>query len=310
MNIDYNDQRFQQVNAEKQQALNNVNNTYNNMINQTDRYYNDLTNAAETYGKQQQDLQQQRTDFAIDQINQNKEWLRQDYTKEQKGAYQDYVNQTDAHGVNAEQMAQSGLLGTGYSESAKVSMYNAYQNRVATARDSYNRSVVDYDNQIKDAQLQNNATLAELAYNTLKTKLEYSLQGFQYKNDLIQTQLKMQNETEDRYYQRWSDVLKQINTEKAFEYQKERDRIADQQWEKQYALSKAKAYSSSGSGGISKSGNSSSINKDSAEFDELVKQLGEAAMNGTITEEELRTISKQYGIKGVYGMPNKTVEIK
>ena len=265
MNIDYNDQRFQQVNQEKQTALNNVNNTYNQMINQSDKYYNDLSKAYEDYGNKQQELQQQRTDFAIDQINQNKEWAKQDYTKEQKGAYQDYMKQTDNYGAAAEQMAQNGLLGTGYAESSRVSMYNAYQNRVATARESYNRSVVDYDNQIAQARMSNNETLAQLAFDTLKAKLEYSLQGFQYKNDLIQTRLKMQNETEDRYYTRWQNVLNQLNTEAQFRenqrqynekmaYQRERDRIADEQWNKEYALSRAKAAASSGVSSISKSG--------------------------------------------------------
>ena len=131
-------------------------------------------------------------------------------------------------------MAQNGLLGTGYAESSKVSMYNAYQNRVATARESYNRAVIEYDNAIKDAQLANNATLAELAHNTLQTKLELA----------FQSRLAAQNETEDRYYNRWKDVLSQINTEKAFEYQKERDRIADEQ----YAQSLAARYSGGGGG--------------------------------------------------------------
>lgn len=277
MNIDYNDQRFQQVNQEKQTALNNVNNTYNQMINQSDKYYNDLSKAYEDYGNKQQELQQQRTDFAIDQINQNKEWAKQDYVKEQKGAYQDLKRQTDRYGSNAEQMAQSGLLGTGYSEYSNAIMYNAYQNRVATARESYNRSVVDYDNQIAQARMSNNETLAQLAFDTLKAKLEYSLQGFQYKNDLIQTRLKMQNETEDRYYTRWQNVLNQLNTEAQFRenqrqynekmaYQRERDRIADEQWQKQYNLSKAKA-SASGGGTtrISKSGTATIKNNGSYE---------------------------------------------
>lgn len=260
MNIDYNDQRFQQVNNEKQARLNEVNNTYNNMINQSEQYYNNLANEAEAYGNKQQELQQQKTDFAIDKIEQQKDWAKQDYTKEQKGAYQDYAKQTNNYGVNAEQMAQSGLLGTGYAESSRVAMYNAYQNRVATARESYNRAVVDYDNAIKDAQLANNAALAELAHNTLQTKLELALQGFQYKNDLLQKQIAYKNETEDRYYNRWKDVLSQINTEKAFEYQKERDRVADEQWQKQYNLSVSSSKNkSTGSSGTKKS-NATSLN--------------------------------------------------
>ena len=262
MNIDYNDERFQNVEKEKNARLKEVSKTYDNMIKQSDKYYDKLSDAAENYGKQQQELQQQRTDFTIDQINQNKEWAKQDYTKEQKGAYQDYRKESNQYGVNAEQMAQNGLLDTGYAESSRVSMYNTYQNRVATARESYNRAVVDYDNQIKDAQLQNNSVLAELAYNTLKTKLEYSLQGFQYKNSLIQQQLTAENDVDDRYYNRWKDVLNQMNTDRAFAYQQQRDAVADSQWQKQYNLSLAKV-GGSGGGGSNKTKGASNLNGNS-----------------------------------------------
>lgn len=217
MNIDYNDEKFKSVESEKKEALKNVRNTYDSMIKDSDKYYDNLSNVAEEYGNKQQELQQQKTDFAIDQINQNKDWTKQDYTKEQKAAYQDYRKESNQYGVNAEQMAQNGLLDTGYAETSRVSMYNTYQNRVATARESFNRSIVEYDNQIKDAQLSNNSVLAELAYNTLKTKLEYSLQGFQYKNTLIQSKLSAENEVDDRYYNRWKDVLSQMNTEKQYQ---------------------------------------------------------------------------------------------
>lgn len=215
MAVDYNDRRFQEVNAEKQTALNNVNNMYNNMINNSDKYYNDQIKAAEDYGTKQQELQQANTDFAIEKIEQQKDYTSKDYLKEQKGAYADWQKQSNQYGVNAEAMASQGLNNAGYAESSQVSMYNTYQNRVATAKESYTRAIVDYDNAIKDAQLANNSALAEIAYNTLQTRLSLSLQGFQYKNGLLQEQLKAQNETEDRYYARWKNVLDQINTENA-----------------------------------------------------------------------------------------------
>lgn len=220
MAVNYNDARFQEVNNQKAQALNEVNTMYNNMINSTDKFYQDQINASNEYAETQKELQQQKTDFAIEQINQNKEWAKQDYTKEQKGSYADYQKQSNSYGANAEAMASRGLIGTGYAESSLVSMYNQYQNRVATARDSFNRAIVEYDAQIKDAQLQNNSKLAEIAYQALQTKLELSLEGFQYKNTLLQQHLNAKNETEDRYYSRWQDVLSQINTENALEEQK------------------------------------------------------------------------------------------
>ena len=234
MAVNYNDARFQEVNNQKAQALNEVNTMYNNMINSTDKFYQDQINASNEYANTQKELQQQKTDFAIEQINQNKEWAKQDYTKEQKGAYADYQKQSNAYGANAEALASRGLIGTGYAESSLVSMFNQYQNRVATARDSFNRAIVEYDAQIKDAQLQNSSKLAEIAYQALQTKLELSLEGFQYKNTLLQQHLNAKNETEDRYYNRWQNVLSQINTENALAEQR-RQFDAQMAWEKEQA---------------------------------------------------------------------------
>lgn len=260
MAVNYNDSRFQQVENEKATALKEVNSMYNGMINSTDKFYQDQIDASNQHAETQKELQQQQTDFAIEKVEQNKEWAKQDYTKEQKASYSDYQKASNSYGANAEAMASRGLVGTGYAESSQVSMFNAYQNRVATARDSFNRAIVEYDNQIKDAQLQNNSALADIAYKALQTKLELSLEGFQYKNTLLQQQLEAKNQTEDRYYTRWQNVLNQINTENALAEQQ-------RQFNEQMALQKqemARAYSvsaggssggsSGGSGGSSGSG--------------------------------------------------------
>ena len=215
-NINYDDERFSQVESDKQAALNDVNNTYNNMISQSDKFYEDQKAAIEDYKNTQQQIQQDNTNFTIEQINQQKEQANKDYTKEQKGAYVDWQKQSNQYGANAEQMAASGLTNTGYSESSQVSMYNQYQGRVATAREVFNKAILNYDNSIKEAQLQNNSKLAEIAYNALQQQLELSLQGFQYKNSLLSEQIQMQQQTEDRYYSRWQDVLNQMNQENQF----------------------------------------------------------------------------------------------
>jgi hypothetical protein len=75
--------------------------------------------------------------------------------------------------------------------------------------------VLNYNNAIKDAQLQNNAALAEIAYKSLQQQLELSLQGFQYKNQLILEQANKKTELDNIYYNRYQDVLQQINTENA-----------------------------------------------------------------------------------------------
>ena len=299
--INYEDERFKQVESQKQEQLNNINNTYNNIVSQSDQFYQNQIDAANKYAETQQKNQQANTDFAIEQINQQKDQAHKDYLKEQTGAYVDWQKQSNRYGANAEQMAAQGMQNTGFSESSQISMYNTYQNRVASARESYNKAVLNYDNSIKEAILANNSALAEIAYNALKTQLELSLQGFQYKNDLLLRQISDTQKIDENYYNRWQNVLSQMNTENALKedvrqynenmaenkrqydermaeerrqydetmaenrrqyeeqmaYQKERDKVSDDQWQKQYNLSLASTYSKS-SGGSSGSKSSSS----------------------------------------------------
>jgi hypothetical protein len=200
---------------------------YGNMANQAQGLYQDKQKVIEEWGQTQKDLQQQRTDFTIEQIEQDKAKAEKDYIKEQQGAYADWQKQSNAYGVNAEAMASQGMTGSGYSESSQVAMYTSYQNRVATARESYNNLKLEYDNMIKDAQLQNSAALAEIAYNTLITGLEIELEAFQVNNNLLtqqrnellsladsiwtkdfqERQFARQKEVEDRNYQLTVDEI-------------------------------------------------------------------------------------------------------
>lgn len=218
-NVNYDDERFNQVEADKEQAMTDLEQTYGGMIEESDQYYDRQIEAAQDWADKQSQLQQENTDFAIEQIEQQKEQAHKDYTKEQSGAYVDWQKQSAQHGVNAEQMASSGMTNTGYSESSQVSMYNTYQNRVSAARDTFNRAILNYDNAIQEAKLQNNSILAEIAYQALQTQLELSLQGFQYKNNLILDQANKKIELDNMYYNRYLDVLNQINQEKAFDEQ-------------------------------------------------------------------------------------------
>lgn len=213
--VDYNDKRFTEVESDKKVALNEVESTYGGMINNADKFYQKQIDAVENYKNEQIKLQNEQTDFAIEQIRQQKDQTKKDYLKEQSGAFVDWKKQSNQYGANAEQMAAQGMVGTGYAESSQVSMYNTYQNRVATARESYTRAVLNYDNAIKDARLQNNAKLAEIAYNALKEQLQLSLEGFQYKNTLVLEKASTKREVDSEYNKRYQDVLAQINTENA-----------------------------------------------------------------------------------------------
>lgn len=323
--VDQNDSRLTSIEAERQKALsgnkqefnnliNQSNQSYNNLINQSNKSYNSMVNNAQQYYdninkrmeegyEKQRQASQEQLKATIDNINTQKERTERDYQREQRGAYTDYQNQINPYGVQAEQMASNGLNNSGYSESSRTSMYNAYQNRVSTARQTLQDALVDYNAQIVSAQNANNTAMAELWSNVYLKIAENALAGFQYKNQLEQTRLNAvqsleqnrlnsyqtltqnrisnENTLQSRYDTRYQNMLSQINQEisnkqnqyntalsilqsdrklnediKQFNeqmaYQRERDRVKDAQWQKEYNLSLQKYRASlSGSSGSS-----------------------------------------------------------
>ena len=194
--INYNDKRFTAVNNEKNTAIKESDKLYDGMINQSDGFYQAQIDAANQWGATQEKLQQDRTDFTIQKIEQDKEQSYKDYQKEGSAAYVDWQKQKDDYGSNAEKMASSGLASSGYSESSQVAMYNQYQNRVMAAREVYNKALLNYNNSITEARLQNSSALAEIAYNTLQKQLELGLAGFQAKNTLLLQKAKKKKKDE------------------------------------------------------------------------------------------------------------------
>lgn len=249
--VDYNDERFKQVESDKQSALTENDKLYDGMISQSDGYYNKQIQESKNWAEKQQQIQQEQTDFAIEQIEQQKEQSKKEYTAEQSASYVDYQKQSNKFGAEAEQMAAAGLSNTGFSESSKVSMYNAYQNRVAVARQSYNQVISNYNNSIKEAQLQNSSALAEITYRALQEQSELLLQQFRYKNQLLAEKEAQAQNINNTYYNRYQNVLAQINyeneqREQQRRYQEEmalqKQQMAQQQkqYEEEMALQKAK----------------------------------------------------------------------
>ena len=324
--INYDDQKFKDVETAKNNAISDLEKTYSGMINDSDAYYQAQIDASKEWEKKQTELQNQQTDFAIQEIEQNKANAKKDYTKEQSGAYVDYKKQSNEFGAEAEQRAAQGLENTGFSESSKVSMFNTYQNRVATARESFLRIVQDFDNAITEARLQNNSALAEIAYKSHQQRLELNLQGFQYKNQLLLEQANKKTELEQIYHERWQDVLDQMNTENALaeEIRQYNESMAFER--EQFEWQKAKSSSSSGGGGGggggssggsggSSSSSSTSIKKSSssgssaadalnaaiaagATKDKVSNAISQAVTNGTISKAEATELRQTFTPRG------------
>lgn len=292
MAVNYNDNRFLQVEDEKNQKLEETNKTYQDLINER----NDLTNQQNDLVNQWQQTQNENLDkqlqFQQDLINQQKQEAEKSYQDEAKSAYTDYRKETDNYGVSREQQLASGLGGAGgYSESSRVSMYNTYQNRLSTARQSMDKAYLEFDNAIREAQLTNDVTKAENALQALQQKLQIALEGFNYKSEQTQNKLAMQQQINSEYYNRYQDVLNQIN------YENEQAE-ARRQWEAEYALQKQAQQRASSSSSLSEgsslnSGNAENLSETASQVVQYYKTLPNNIPQNT-NEAKIMTIQDLY----------------
>lgn len=212
-NVNYNDERFTQLEQEKQSELNKYNQTYDALIDERNQFTNQQQNLVDQWQQTQEQIANDNLNYQINLYNQQKEQAEKNYQKEANASYIDYLKETDRYGVSREQQVQNGLSNSGYSESSKVSMYNTYQNRIASARQSWEKANLEFNNAIEQARLTNNATLAENALTALQQKMQIALEGFNYKDTATQNKLNWEYNINNNYYDRYKDVESQINYE-------------------------------------------------------------------------------------------------
>ena len=227
MAVNYEDERLAQVEQERQDALDKATATYTGMMEKSQQLYQEQIDATKAWEEERKQLQQEQTDFAIEQTQKQKEQAEKAYEKEQSAAYADWQKEKNAYGVNAEQMAEAGLAGSGYSESARVNMYNTYQQRVTAARDSITQAVADFDAAMQAAVLQNDVAMAEIAFQALQQRMTLSLEGFQYENQLIFALEDEKKAIDSQYDSKWEDVLAQLMAEEAAAIRKAQDNGGD-----------------------------------------------------------------------------------
>ena len=245
-NVNYDDERFKQVENEKQSELDKYNQTYDNLINKRNNFTNQQQQLVDQWENTQKDIANQNLQYQKDLIEQQRNKTEKEYQNEAKASYIDYQKEVDKYGVSRENVTANGLSNSGYAESSKVDMYNTYQNRLATARKSLEDAGIEFDNAIREAQMSNNETLAQNALTALQNKLNIALEGFNYKTEQENNKLNWNNTINNNYYNRYKDVESQINYENEtaekirqynenMAYQKEQQRLEQQRWEQEMA---------------------------------------------------------------------------
>ena len=304
------DERLAKIEQAKLDAINQSNNTYDQMHQDNQNLLNQQTNYAEQFEKTQNETLDKQLDFYKQNIEQQKKNAQQNYETEAKKAQNDFVAYQNPYGYNAETMASKGQLQSGLSQTAQLGGYNVYQNRLATANKAMNDAFTQYDLDMNEAIINNDVQKAQNALAKLEMILGFQQNFYDSKNQIAQNQLSNNQALEESYHGRYMDMVNQINTEKQREeairqfeaqmaYQKERDKVADAQWQKEYNLAKKSANKSSGGGST-------------------VKVVGDGDGNGKDPEVEdggstptdLKTVKKKDGKALTVQVNGGTQEVK
>lgn len=257
------DDRLYQVEQQKQQALNQSNSMYEGLLNDNQNLYNqNIENV-----NQQEQIQNEILDKQLanqrTEIEKQKEIANQNYQTEAKRAKNDYTSFINPYGVNAESQANQGLANSGLSETTKLGGWNTYQNRLASANKVMQDAFTQYDRDLNDAMLNNDVQKAQNALNKLQMQIQFSQNFYNNKSSLTQNQLSNNQSLDNDYFNRYQTIYGNIEAEKAraeairqweaemaekqrqynenMAWQKEQQRIQQEQWAKQYALSQYQA---------------------------------------------------------------------
>lgn len=271
------DERLSAINEQKQDAINQSNSVYDDLLTDNENLYNQQKDYADQYEQTQNEALDKQLAFQQEQIEKQKQEAQQIKETEAKKAKNDYTSFINPYGYQAEQMASQGLANSGVSETAKLGGWNTYQNRLATANKAMQDAFTEYDNAINEARLNNDVQKAQNALTKLQMQLEYAQNYYSNKSTISQNQLSNNQTLDSDYYNRYQteynniqaekereEAIRQFNEQLAlqqqqFEYQKTQDALAQQNWEKEYALAQEQARASYGNGGYSlTNGNSSS----------------------------------------------------
>ena len=295
------DEMINEYNARKTQTQTDINNlatekqnvldTYEQQYNQQLTDYNNLMNQQQanidTWANTAKETQQKQTDYNLGLIEQAKKETEKETNAERGNAYIDYQKGLNQFGGSAETLASQGLSGTGFAKNQEIAMNITYQNRLAAANTALQKANTDYNNQMQQALLNNDAALAEIALQQLEKSYALALQGFEYKTTLQNNRLTYIQNVNDTYFSktntlqgRLDDYTDKINSVKSAQ---------EQARQQAAAASSSRYYSSKSSGGgnnnqLAFSGNNEKQNtpvNNSATTDFVARTLG--AINNALT---------------------------
>ena len=203
-----------------------------------DRLVNNQNQMLDNALQQQQDITNQQTQMQIDELNKNKEQIDRDTNKTTAGLYTEYQKQSNPYGANAEALARNGLGNSGYAETSKVNLYNQYQKNVTDTLSNAQQLKSDFDFKINQARQTGNITLAQNALEIYNQRMKLLSEEYELRNN--REQFLYQKERDIVADNKWQKEYEQSQNQwqQNFDYQKQRDSISDNQWQQTFDYNK------------------------------------------------------------------------
>lgn len=186
-----------------------------------------LENKQNSMLDEQQKLNNQIVDTSLNQsitrLEKQKADQEKEATKQASGLYTNYKKQSQQFGANQEQLVAQGLGKSGYAESSKVSMYNQYQSNVTEVMTKNNELKAEIDLQMNEAYQNADIQKAQNAAEMYTQKINLLMQNYSLR------------------YQKYRDAVADEQWEKSFTLQQQQVNQSQSNWEKEYALSLAQS---------------------------------------------------------------------
>lgn len=215
-----------------------------NTTNDTQALLNQYEKIAE---QQKQGLAKQR-ELSASQINSQRADVLKTYND---NARQAYINSMLGKKNVEQELSQAGLNTSGLVGSAYANVENAYGNNLATLQASRDKSIDSINKQLNESQLQYNIKENELLADIENAKLELQ----KYGNELA---YKKYQDALSNYMNFTNYDYNKSISDRDYNYKLSRDKVADDQWQKEYDLSLRKYEDSKKKSSSSRSSGSSS----------------------------------------------------
>lgn len=221
-----------------------------------DKYVGNYNQMLDKSLQQQNDIVNKQTQMQVDSLARQKDQIDREATQQNRAIYQDYKKNSNPFGVQAENLAGQGLANSGYAETTQARLYNTYQNNITSTLNNARQLKADVDFQINQARQTGDITLAQNALQIFNQRMQLLSQEYDLRNNREQVLYQRERDkVADKQWQTQFDYTKSID-KRNFKYQQSRDKVADTQWQKEYELSKKARASSSRSSRRSTGGRS------------------------------------------------------